>query len=322
MIFDGDSPEYFEIPKSRLTLASNPKKGFVNDTIRLPIKPFVTFMGWYISEGWTSINNSSNAGGRYNFYRIGVAQSEKANPDKFNMIGQCIKEMGYSPMKTENGWAFNDKSLALWLSQLGDSSQKFVPLKIKQLSPELLELFLEAAMLGDGSYSGSFGTYATVSKKLASDIQEIAIRCNYRSTIGVEKRIGKVVLCNPDYRAKFDMNLVYISKTKERYITARKREAYNGKVFCVTVSKFNVILTRRNGKVIWAGNSFWNENSFWYYTDRNLAQYIDNDTIKFKSIVLETHFPSDWHRQHNISYVRSDMVCVKDGVKLMGANLI
>ena len=68
--------------------------------------------------------------------------------------------------------------------------------------------------------------------------------------------------------------------------------------------------------------SWWNENSFWYYTDRNLAQYIDNDTIKFKSIVLETHFPSDWHRQHNISYVRSDMVCVKDGVKLMGANLI
>ena len=68
--------------------------------------------------------------------------------------------------------------------------------------------------------------------------------------------------------------------------------------------------------------SWWNENSFWYYTDRNLAQYIDNDTIKFKSIVLETHFPSDWHRQHNISYVRSDMVCVKDGVKLMGATLI
>lgn len=68
--------------------------------------------------------------------------------------------------------------------------------------------------------------------------------------------------------------------------------------------------------------SQWNENSFWYYTDRNLAQYIDNDTIKFKSIVLETHFPSDWHRQHNISYVRSDMVCVKDGVKLMGATLI
>lgn len=68
--------------------------------------------------------------------------------------------------------------------------------------------------------------------------------------------------------------------------------------------------------------SFWNENSFWYYTDRNLAQYIDNTTIRFKRIILDTYYPSDWHQHNNIPYVRADLVCIKDGIKLMGQDLI
>lgn len=68
--------------------------------------------------------------------------------------------------------------------------------------------------------------------------------------------------------------------------------------------------------------SFWNENSFWYYTDRNLAQYIDNTSIRFKNIVLETHYPSEWHQLHQIPYVRADLACVKEGGKLMGQELI
>lgn len=47
--------------------------------------------------------------------------------------------------------------------------------------------------------------------------------------------------------------------------------------------------------------SFWNQNSFWYYTREAQAQYIGQTNL-FRECALYTHFPSDWHKQHNIPY--------------------
>jgi SAM-dependent methyltransferase len=51
--------------------------------------------------------------------------------------------------------------------------------------------------------------------------------------------------------------------------------------------------------------SFWNENSFWYWTRPQQMQYIRNKHIRFFESSLLTHFPSEWHKQHNISYVEA-----------------
>lgn len=48
--------------------------------------------------------------------------------------------------------------------------------------------------------------------------------------------------------------------------------------------------------------SFWNQNSFWYYTRPQQAQYIRNTNL-FRECKLLTEFPSEWHRDNNISYV-------------------
>lgn len=48
--------------------------------------------------------------------------------------------------------------------------------------------------------------------------------------------------------------------------------------------------------------SFWNQNSFWYYTRPEQAKYIHQDKL-FKELLVETVFPSEWHRVNNISYV-------------------
>ena len=274
--FDGDYPEYFEIPNSKLTLHNNPKKGFISDTIRLPIKPFMEFMGWYLSEGWVTIH-SSNESGRYNFYRIGIAQSIKAHPEKFESIKNCIQSLGFSPCKSENGWYFYSKPLAQWLKNLGKSDTKYIPPQLKQMHPDLLQIMLSSMMLGDGTVRKgvvrSYGTYATISSQLASDVQEIAIKCGYRSSCSKEARVGRLVLINSDYRSKHDMYLIYITGTKERYLTNRNLTNYSGKIYCVSIPKFNVILTRRNGKIIWSGNSFWNQNSFGYWV--NPASWVD-----------------------------------------------
>lgn len=69
--------------------------------------------------------------------------------------------------------------------------------------------------------------------------------------------------------------------------------------------------------------SFFNQNSFFYVTRYDQARFINNTTVRFQEIVLETYFPDDYCRNNNISYVRSDLIALKSGgPKIMGAKLI
>ena len=58
--------------------------------------------------------------------------------------------------------------------------------------------------------------------------------------------------------------------------------------------------------------SGWNQNSFWYFSDDRWRQYIECEA-KFHVSRLETYFPSSWHEQQNISYVRANLVASKYG---------
>lgn len=59
--------------------------------------------------------------------------------------------------------------------------------------------------------------------------------------------------------------------------------------------------------------SFWNQNSFWYYTDADFAHFVPEITARFHVSYLDTHYPSDWHRDHDIPYVNANLVAVKPG---------
>jgi SAM-dependent methyltransferase len=54
--------------------------------------------------------------------------------------------------------------------------------------------------------------------------------------------------------------------------------------------------------------SFWNQNAFWYWTRDAQARYIRNDSIRFREVQLDSLFPSDWHRENHIPYVRANLV--------------
>ena len=53
--------------------------------------------------------------------------------------------------------------------------------------------------------------------------------------------------------------------------------------------------------------SFWNSNSFWYYTRPEQARFI-NSTVLFEANRVKNFFPSDCHREHQIVYVKADLV--------------
>jgi len=66
--------------------------------------------------------------------------------------------------------------------------------------------------------------------------------------------------------------------------------------------------------------SYWNENSFLYYTDKYLADFIDNKTIRFQQYRKQTWFPNDWLKNLNVCVTTVWLVAVKDGMqRLPGA---
>jgi predicted SAM-dependent methyltransferase len=64
--------------------------------------------------------------------------------------------------------------------------------------------------------------------------------------------------------------------------------------------------------------SYWNSNAFWYWTRPEQASFIRNDRKLFKEIFLGEVFPSAWHQQHKIPYVRADLLALKQGFEDAG----
>ena len=59
--------------------------------------------------------------------------------------------------------------------------------------------------------------------------------------------------------------------------------------------------------------SFWNSNSFWYYTKQEQAKYIGTP-VRFQLNRIKNFYPSEWHKTHNILYVKADLLRLPDKV--------
>lgn len=64
--------------------------------------------------------------------------------------------------------------------------------------------------------------------------------------------------------------------------------------------------------------AYYNENSFWYFTDENYSQFVPEIKCRFQVSRLLTYFPTEWHQQHNISYVNANLIAIKDGPRQGG----
>lgn len=64
--------------------------------------------------------------------------------------------------------------------------------------------------------------------------------------------------------------------------------------------------------------SFWNQNSFWYYTKQHIRNFVPEITARFQPSFIETSYPNDHCREHNIYYVTANLSAVKEGERLPG----
>jgi len=64
--------------------------------------------------------------------------------------------------------------------------------------------------------------------------------------------------------------------------------------------------------------SFWNENSFWYLTQAALRPALPGLTARLQVSHLGTWYPTTWHEQVRVPYVRANLLAVKDGPRQGG----
>ena len=206
---------------------------------RIPMKLWLEFFGYWLSEGCT-----------YKYY-VQVSQSDK-NYDKKNKIRDCLDAMNFHYYETPEYFRISDSQLSNYLKKFGKSLDKFIPREFMSLDKSYLEILFNALVLGDGSINkkGKGLKYASISHKLASNVQELAIKCGYSSDVSIEKRELN------------DIYLVLCRKIKGQYPRVNDRKInqdkwiqYKGDIFCINVPN-HIVLVRRNGKSVFSGNSF------------------------------------------------------------------
>jgi hypothetical protein len=225
-------------------------------------KVFVEFMGWWLSEGSLDHRNK----------RIIVNQSREKNPDKYDRISELAIQLS----EDDKIWSgkekiyFKNESLYKDLLLYGHSHEKFIPQKIRIMSPDYLRIFLDAYAAGDGYRrkgkafkDGAFRDeiiYTTSSKMMADHIGELLIKVGRRPSYYLSKTKGKPVEhSNGIYVGKHDMYIIRecygrTSKIDRRTGIKKGTHIYNDMVYCVELAKQHTLLVRRNGKVTWCGN--------------------------------------------------------------------
>jgi hypothetical protein len=209
---------------------------------RFALNDWLSFLGWYLSEGSTS------PGGN-------VCISEKSGQYHDEILA-LLHKMGLSAfVALSMDVKFAHTELSLYLKQFGTAKKKYVPPDIKDLPTEKLMILLDSLMKGDGHLeNGKYRHYKTSSKQLAMDVFEIALKCGYGVTIQQYQNKGhqfgkRWIRGGIYYRIGFS----HIKKTPRLAIEPKLID-YDGNIFCLEVPN-HILFVERNGKTCWSGNS-------------------------------------------------------------------
>ena len=239
----------------------------------VPIELYLEYLGYLISEGCLYTDNKSQ-------HTIGITQTiirkyGQDNSEKYNKISSCMKlmsefiEKSYSEkiVKREDCgqevvWdgIFCGKDLfQYFVKEIGTdgeykSKHKRIPRWVLDLSPRLLNILIDALVLGDGGVNGTYGyCYYTSSKQLADDVYEAVYKVGYAPTMFKRNQVYTIQWSKTNI-GEFPLVNKYSTdpRTKEKTELVSSVD-YKGKVWCFTVPT-GLFVTRRNGKITIQGN--------------------------------------------------------------------
>jgi hypothetical protein len=242
-------PFEFHLPEQDIVVPAHMKAGhrvesyvkYVQPVVNIPLKDWVAFLGLYLAEG-----SLEKASGR----TVEISQIIKIVEVK-NVLDKLPFHYGYAGHK----FRLYSKQLFDYLRPLGSKYSKYIPEQVKNLPTEFLRVLLANLVLGDGRTQGDRFNYWTVSRRLADDVAEVAFKCGYGVQIGRQKPRGGYIR-GRKVQGIAEGYVVYGSlHHRTPKINKKPIEVdYEGFVYCCEVPS-HILLVRRNGKIVWCGNS-------------------------------------------------------------------
>lgn len=226
------------VPRRRS--ARNPTS--FTDPVKIPMTPWVEWLGWWIAEGTCDIN--------------GVQIFQATDSVRIDSLQRVCNSLGLVGMQSRSGkiWGWRISShhhlqIKFWLREAcgSGSYEKHVPEFVFRLSAEQRWSLVRGLMGGDGTPWNweeiGRGAYGTVSKQLADDLQELAIMGGWRASI--RERQARNGL--PHYT-------VNLNRRNIRRLPQGIPQEFSGNVYCFKMPN-GTLVTRRNGDVAISGNS-------------------------------------------------------------------
>ena len=233
-------------------------KGHPMNLFGLPETIAARFLGWYVAEG--SIEKKGTN------YRVSISQ-KKPSLELDSLMTHSAWQTKWH--KSSAGWRGTvPPSIGEELSKLGKAWTKHVPQSVKDAGCETIKNFLLSYVAGDGNIrcrakkSNGVGrkvqdaiTAATVSKQLLDDLQELAMKAGWATSVYIEK--AKISIMS-DGRKIPSPQIFRI--TFKRFDRAEilpnhvRRLPYKGKIYCLNVPHHTLYI-RRNGRTCWNGNT-------------------------------------------------------------------
>ena len=220
---------------------------------KVDINTYLKFMAYWLSDGSCTFDRNS--------FNVKIAQYNN------DWMYEELKDLPFKIYKCKESLMIHNKELGEELSKFGKCTTKFIPDNIKELSSELIRIFLIAYSKADGTlkkgkiwkgykFNDSI-QFFTSSDKLASDLGELILKAGGRPSYYLNKCAGKEIeFKNGVYTINKDVWTIRWNTQVHNYLYNMEITdiEYDDYVYCVEVPKHNTLLVRRNGKVCWSGN--------------------------------------------------------------------
>lgn len=231
--------------------------------IQIPMEVWMKFMGIYLSEGCVS-----------GVDRICIFQRKKEICDE---IEEMLEEFPLEYSKFEKislednkpVYTYNiyDMRLCKYLKPFGKCYDKYVPYEIKKQGKDMLRIFYDWFVMGDGRKRGiGPGNYYSddvfsTSKQLVMDLNEIQFKIGYCGSYHEENRQFDRMMGKRLIKGENSKNMHFSFRQHNKFIILQRKSLkieeidYDGMVYCVEVKNHTFYTMCKNGKCLWSGNS-------------------------------------------------------------------
>jgi len=249
----GNNMDRFILPSVDKHIYNSTERDYKEKKISMNV--WSAFMGIYLSEGSCRFDEDT-----YN-YNVIISQSKTSV--HYKDIYTLLNKLPFDVKECGVGFVIYDKQLASYMHQFGDVYIKYIPNYIKELNSDLLNIFIQWAIKGDGScYIGKnrqeVCTYYTVSERLRDDFEEILLKAGWTYKTSIREPKNRIIknrlISKENQKDCFEIRLRRNNKISCKYLH-KKLIPYKGKVFCLSLPNYHNFYVRRSGSGYFTGNS-------------------------------------------------------------------